>query len=115
MRWDGARALCKSYSPAYDLVAFADAAEASAVQGWVTGDAWLGLTDSPSRVSGASDEVYLWVDGSAPTFTSWDDAEPASDRADSCVIMEAVSGRWDAASCDYNVYREVVCEAPFAS
>jgi hypothetical protein len=108
-RWDQARAVCRSFASAYDLVAFADGAEQDAVRAWLPGNAWIGLTDSPSRVPGASDENYRWVDGTAPTFRAWGPGEPASDRADGCVIL-STDGLWDAASCDFETFRRVVCE-----
>jgi hypothetical protein len=107
--WDDARATCRGFSPAYDLVAFSDGGEQDAVRAWLPADAWIGLTDSPSRVPGASDERYRWVDGTAPSYTSWMPGEPATSRTDGCVIL-TTEGLWDAASCDFDVDRVVVCE-----
>jgi len=108
--WDDARRLCQRFSPRYDLVAFADGAEQDAVRAWLGRDSWIGLTDSPSRVSTASNEDFRWVDGTSPSFTAWRRGEPYTDNPDGCVIL-LTDGTWDAASCDVDHFRGVVCEA----
>lgn len=109
-RWDQARAICKSFSPRYDLSAFADGAEQDAVRGWIRDYAWIGLSDSAERIPMARDGDYRWVDGSTPTFLAWRADEPATEQPDGCVVLYA-DGTWDAASCSYSYYNEVVCEA----
>lgn len=109
--WDQARAICRSFSPGYDHVAFADSAEQAAVRGWMSSGLlyWIGLTDSPSRVSTASATNYRWVDGTAPSYTDWAPSEP-NVASHGCVRMSPTAP-WDAVRCgDEESEARFVCE-----
>lgn len=110
--WNLARTLCMGFAGgAYDLVSFSDGAEQDAVRGLLERNAWMGLSDDPARISGASDEDYRWLDGARPSYTAWDSGEPSTARTAGCVLLR-MDGTWDAASCDEpDNTASFVCEA----
>ncbi|MGN6109959.1 MAG: C-type lectin domain-containing protein [Kofleriaceae bacterium] len=60
-------------------------------------NAWIGLTDQ------ITEGTFLWVDGSAPTFTNWYTNEPndgGGTYPEDCVILaELRGGKWDDRPC----------------
>ena len=67
--------------------------------------AWIGLHRDPKDTS-----RWLWVDGSRPVYTHWDNDEPNS-LVDGCVEMrpgKPYAGRWNDLNC-HNSLR-YICE-----
>ena len=65
-------------------------------------DAWIGLNDI------ATQETYVWSDGTAFSYTSWDSSQPnnANQKQD-CVLIKN-TGKWDDVVCGGS--RKFVCK-----
>ncbi len=105
--WDAARTSCAAFGS--DLVAFDDGDEQAAVIGFGgppsngVGGWFIGLSDV------ASESVFVWIDGSAPTFTPWGPGEP-NDAAgnEDCAELGIGTGVWNDVPCtDVRAY---ICE-----
>jgi hypothetical protein len=82
------------------LAVFADAAESNQVSSaaWaiVHVEAWIGLTDA------ATEGAYLWLDGSAPSFTRWASGEPNDWLGDEdCAATNKYEREWNDRPCDF--------------
>jgi C-type mannose receptor len=66
-------------------------------------EVWIGLNDADN------DGLYLWTDGTAPSFTNWNGTPPDAGNPD-CVVKDTntTDGRWSTKGC--NVNKAVVCE-----
>ncbi len=107
LSWDEARAFCMQW--AADLVILDDQAEqdfllAEPLPG--AASYFVGLGDA------AVEGTFVWVDGSAPSFTAWGKGEPndAVDGED-CAELVVGTGTWNDIACAAPG-RPFICEAP---
>lgn len=110
--WDDARARCKTLLG--DLVSINDVQESAFIIDLIAGVGlrwWIGLSD------GASEDQFVWVDGTPlePKLATWSTGEP--DNADTdvvgpanCVTIGTFVAGWRDESCMDN--HAFVCEAP---
>ncbi len=103
-----ARTTCQSFGG--DLVVIEDMAENDFIVAEPTpatmgvGGFWIGLTDA------AAEGTFVWVDGTAPTFTAWNMGEPNDGGGDEdCGEMSTTSGGWNDVGCA--MARAFICEA----
>ena len=94
--WSTAADLCTSFGGS--LVRIDDATENAAVAGAISAAtssaAWIGLTDA------ATEGTWLWVDGTAPSFTGWNSGEPNDSGGEDCVHTNySRFGGWNDINC----------------
>ena len=100
--WDSARYQCQCQGN-YDLASITSEAENDFVKSLIgSNEVWIGLNDKQTQ------ETYVWSDGTAFSYTSWDTNQPGNtNQKQDCVAMRA-SGKWDDLICTKD-YR-FVCE-----
>ena len=104
--WDSAKAACEALGS--HLVVINSQAEQQAiaanvnVHGWRT---WIGMRRDPQDRS-----LWLWVDGSRPTFTHWYSGEPNDLGGEDCTEMypERLGWRWNDDQCSTSL--RYICE-----
>ena len=106
--WATARERCGAF--AGDLVRFDDEAEQAAVVAvpapapTVAGGWFFALSDQ------TSEGVFVWPDGSAPSFTAWTAGEPNDAGGDEdCGEISLGTSTWNDVPC--SVLRAYVCES----
>jgi hypothetical protein len=108
LAWADARTNCQAWGG--DLLVLDDDIEHAAVMAFDeptptgVGGWFFGLTDQ------TTEGLFVWPDGSAPTFTAWNDGEP-NDAAlnEDCAEMNLATGGWNDVPCSDG--RAYVCEA----
>lgn len=108
LAWADARTSCAAFGG--DLVAFDDDVEQGGVMAFTepasmgVGGWFFGLSDQ------TTEGAFVWPDGSAPTFTSWNDGEPNdAGGLEDCAEISLDTGGWNDVPC--SDLRAYVCEA----
>ena len=104
LNWTGARDGCAGLG--YALVTIDSAEENAAIAGWIPGDSWIGLNDRDDE------DTFVWVDGSAPAFTSWSDREPNDSWGEDCALVRQ-NTQWNDVECSDETHT-FVCEGAVA-
>lgn len=104
MTWDEAKASCDSGGYLLKIESPNEDIQASVLLVLYASEVWLGLRDV--NQSG----VYVWTDGTAPSFTHWSGPAPTIDDPDCIVKIVSIQNdaRWYARSC--TDMRRAVCE-----
>ena len=106
VNWNSAKSACEALES--HLVVINSQAEQQAiaanvnVYGW---DTWIGFIRDPQDPS-----LWLWIDGSPPTFTHWKSGEPNGAWYEACALMyhENNGWTWNDVGCYYIVH--YICE-----
>jgi hypothetical protein len=80
---DPGRSLCRMLGA--DFIIIDDAAENAFVAGQISADTYIGYSDA------AKEGKWVWIDGSAATYTNWDTKQPGNDDF---ALIEKANGKW---------------------
>ncbi|XP_078513358.1 C-type lectin domain family 17, member A-like isoform X1 [Lissotriton helveticus] len=98
--WESAKEFCLNYGAHLVIVndqeeqAFLDKNRNNKVH-------WIGFSDS------GNEGKWHWVDGSAPTFTFWNEGEPNNSGGEDCATLRS-NGKWNDRSCNSNCH--LICK-----
>ncbi|XP_046361029.2 CD209 antigen-like protein A [Haliotis rufescens] len=94
--WNAAQQECTSVSA--NLIPIHDDRSRDLMRSLIsTGVVWIGLNDI------ASEQAWVWVDGSALTSNYWNPGEPLSSRTSNCVCYNPHRSQgWDDVRCNNN-------------
>jgi len=106
-RWVDAKSLCQLDGG--ELASIRNAREWQFVKGILTssgvGDVWLGASDE------ATEDTWVWTDGSNVTYSDWRGDEPNSGTSKNCLFGESdYIWKWHDGTCTGNAY--AVCKIP---
>jgi len=78
--------------------------QAISVYGQESEEIWIGLTDEQQE------STWVWVDGSASTFTNWARGHGFYPSSDDCVVMDNQRGMWQDRQCQDTEAKQFVCQ-----
>ena len=102
MSWNAAKSACQALGSTLALVK--SQAEQNALASKVSQLTWIGLHRDRKDKS-----RWVWVDGTRPTYTSWNRGEPNSLSEGCGHLWPQYGGRWNDAGCDSKMH--YACEA----
>lgn len=104
--------VCQSFGANWRLADVNSTFENTLIAGQITATSWIGATDEENgAVAGNEEGTFLWRDGSALAFTSWNGGEPNNaGNGEDCATTTNGGGIWNDLAC--STAQPFVCEGP---